>query len=266
MSITALFIEAHPGEIERFAGGFAVLLRQHKHNVYFLCATDGSKSHYENRYMLDSDLLARKRYKESVESAQSIGASFLTLGIPEEELYVTPANNEEMVRMIRSAGIDGAGPDIIITARPYQGHRDQRCMCQMILDAISMLQIPAVCPDTPCIHRLPAMIYWKDVITEPSPFTSHVTVPIDDVLTKKAALIDYHHSTYNEWLAWIEKQKNGMQKNTVGGVMTSLERCKSENALCAVQSSKKDVRYGELYQISSYGAAISGEDIHSLIS
>jgi LmbE family N-acetylglucosaminyl deacetylase len=264
MSITALFIEAHPGEIERYAGGFAALLRKHDHNVIFLCATDGSKSHFEDRYILDSDLLARRRYRESVESAKSIGAAFHSLGIPEEELYITPANSEEMVRMIRSAGTEGRGPDIIITARPFQGHRDQRYMCQMVLDAMFMLQIAAVCPDIPRLHRLPALLYWKDEFTEPSTFIPHFIVPIDDVLTKKASLMDCHQSTYFEWLPWIEQQNNRMHANNDGGGCTSIERCKRENSLHHFQNSKTISDYGEFYQISSYGSAVSGEEILSL--
>src|SRR5579871_2651627 len=197
-----LCIGAHPDDNEGSVGGTAALFRRRGDQVKFVSVTDGSKGHYTPEYIADPDSLARRRYHEATAAAAAIGAEYETMRIPDGEVYVTPANTEEMVRLIRSFGPPGHGPDLVLLNRPNDYHRDHRYAAQLVLDATYMLTVPPMCPDTRHLDRMPVFAYWYDDFRDLIAFRPDVVVPIDDVIEQKIDMAAAHISQVFEWLLY----------------------------------------------------------------
>src|SRR5438270_10519631 len=134
MSRYVLCIGAHPDDNEGSIGGTAALFRRRGDVVRFVSVTDGSKGHFAPEYIADPEALARRRHAEALAAAGVIGAEYRTMGVPDGEVYVTPAATEEMVRLIRGFGPPGQGPDLVLLNRPNDYHRDHRYAAQLVLD------------------------------------------------------------------------------------------------------------------------------------
>ena len=92
------------------------------------------------------------------------------MGLHDGEVYVTQAATGSMVRIIRSYGPPGHGPDLVLLNRPNDYHRDHRYTAQLVLDATYMLTVPPMCPDTRHLEHMPVFAYWNDVFTEGGSF------------------------------------------------------------------------------------------------
>ena len=197
-----LCIGAHPDDNEYHIGGTAALLARRGARVRFVSLTDGSKGHFAPDYIADPDALARRRYREASAAAKVIGADYETLGVPDGEVYVTPALTEMIVRLIRTAGPAGDGPDLVLLNRPTDYHRDHRYTAQLVLDAAYMLTVPAMCPDTPALRRMPVLAYWHDRFTEGGTFRADVAVDIDAAVEQKIDMVAQHESQFYEWIPY----------------------------------------------------------------
>ena len=91
--------------------------------------------------------------------------------------------------------------------RPNDYHRDHRYTSQLVLDAVYMLMVPLLCPETPAMKRMPVLAYWFDGFIEGGAFRPDVVVPIDAVAETKARCIGEHESQIFEWLPYVGGQK-----------------------------------------------------------
>ena len=130
----------------------------------------------------------------------SFGGEYQTLGVADGEVYITPPLTEQMIRAIRSFGPAGHGPDLVLLNRPSDYRRDHRYTAQLVLDAVYMLMVPFMCPETPELDRMPVLAYWFDSFNEGGPFRPDVVVPIDRVADAKARIVVEHESQLFEWL------------------------------------------------------------------
>ncbi len=200
MSLFVLCIGAHPDDNEYSVGGTAALFRKRGDSVKFISVTNGNKGHFAPEYVGNSGLLARRREMEARRAAEVIGAEYATMGISDGEVYVTPDATEEMVRVIRSFGPPGHGPDLVLLNRPNDYHRDHRYTAHLVLDATYMLTVPPMCSNTRHLDRMPVFAYWNDTFTEGGLFRADVVVPIDSVLETKIDMLMAHESQFFEWL------------------------------------------------------------------
>jgi N-acetylglucosamine malate deacetylase 1 len=200
--IHVLSIGAHPDDAEHSIGGTAALLRERGDVVRFVSVSDGSKGHYLPEYVSDPEALAHRRYGEALAATEIIGATYDTMHLPDGEVYVTPANTEEMVRLIRSFGEPGLGPDLVLLNRPTDYHRDHRYTAQLVLDATYILTVPPMCPDTRHLDRMPVFAYWHDNFTEGGAFRPDIVIPIDRVMDKKIDMVCAHESQFFEWIPY----------------------------------------------------------------
>src|SRR2546423_15406098 len=189
-----LCIGAHPDDNEGSVGGTAARFRIRGDAVKLVSVTDGSKGHFAPEYIHDPDALASRRAEEARAAAAVIGAEYESMRIPDGEVYVTQSATEEMIRLIRSFGPPGHGPDLVLLNRPSDYHRDHRYTAQLVLDATYMLTVPPMCPDTRHLDRMPVFAYWQDDFTEGSPFRADVVVPIDDTIEQKIDMVCAHAS------------------------------------------------------------------------
>ncbi|MGC8666920.1 MAG: PIG-L deacetylase family protein [Chthonomonadales bacterium] len=197
-----LCIGAHPDDVEGAMGATAALYSRRGHHVIVASVTDGRRGHFAPQYLADPSALARRRRDEALHSAALIGAEYRCLDIPDGEVYVTPANTEAVIRLIRAAGPPGVGPDVVFLNRPNDYHRDHRYTARLVLDATYMLTVPGMCPDAPHLARMPVFAYWYDDFTEGGTFRADVVVPIGDALEAKVDMICAHASQFFEWLPY----------------------------------------------------------------
>src|SRR5437660_29270 len=87
----AVFLGARPEDNEGSIGGTAALFSKRGDRVKFVSATDGSKGHFAPQYISDPESLATRRSAEARKASSIIGAEYESLGIPDGEVYVTPA-------------------------------------------------------------------------------------------------------------------------------------------------------------------------------
>lgn len=266
MTSTVLFIGSKPGEIEWNAAGFAALCREGNATVHFVSVTDGSKSHYERKYIQDPDALARKRYHEAKTSSEKIDAVYELMGLPEGEVFVNLANTEEMIRFIRNTGIESRGPDLVVTSRLGFGDRDQRYCSQLVHDAFSMLRIASMCADTPYLERLPILAYWRDDYVQGGSFRPDVRIDVTPVIDSKCEMIASYESVVFEWMPWINDMLETIPEDEEGRVAfvrrlleKEQERRSGESDLNADNAEPR--RFLEWYQISEYGARAEADDL-----
>jgi LmbE family N-acetylglucosaminyl deacetylase len=256
-----LAIGAHPDDIEGHIGGTVALFRKRGDAVKFVSVTDGSKGHYAPEYIADPDLLVRRRHAEITAAVGLIGAEYECMGIPDGEVYVNPANTEAMVRLIRTYGAPGQGPDLVLLNRPTDYHRDHRYSAQLVLDATYMLTVPPMCPDTRHLDRMPVFAYWHDDFTEGGVFRADVAVPIDNTIEAKIDMACKHESQFFEWLPYNAGVLENFPKDAAGRRAKLSDQYKERaaaqrekySAQLADLAGGTAVQYVEAFQISEYG-------------
>lgn len=256
MALHVLCIGAHPDDSESSIGGTAAMLRRRGDVVRFVSVTNGNKGHFAPEYRSNPDLLIARRDAEARSAASIIGAEYECLGIPDGEVYVTPEATQRIVRLIRSFGEPGRGPDLVLLNRPNDYHRDHRYTAQLVLDASYMLTVPMMCPDTRHLGRMPVFAYWWDRFTEPTPFRVDVAVPIDDTLEQKIDMICRHESQFFEWLPYNAGMFKEVPRDPAGRRVMIADKYRSKAstireacAACLPSGSW----YAEAFQVSEYG-------------
>lgn len=267
-----LCIGAHPDDNEWHIGGVAALFRARGDAVRFVSVTNGNKGHFAEEYKADPDALARRRHREALAAAAVIGAEYETLGLPDGEVYVIPANTEAMIRLIRNFGPPGQGPDLVLLNRPNDYHRDHRYSAQLVLDAAYMLTVPLMCPDIRHLDRMPVFAYWDDTFTEGGVFQPDVIVPIDAAIEQKIDMVCAHESQFFEWLPFNRGSLADVPADPAARRALVAERCRERAAACrqtyaelmAFLSGWEEAQYAEAFQISEYGRRPAEEELKEL--
>jgi LmbE family N-acetylglucosaminyl deacetylase len=252
-----LCIGAHPDDNEYSVGGTAALFRRRGDAVKFAAVTNGNKGHFADEYRVDPARLAQRRHGEALRAGAVIGAEYEIWDVPDGELYVTPQLTERMIRLIRSFGPPGHGPDLVLLNRPNDYHRDHRYAAQLVLDATYMLTVPLICPGTRHLDRMPVFAYWGDSFTEGGLFRADVAVAIDSVIEAKAEMLCAHESQFFEWLPYNSGAPDPVPADApsrrahVTRVAQDLGRRRREQCGALLPA---ECAYAEAFQISEYGA------------
>lgn len=268
-----LCIGAHPDDCDFSIGGTAALFARRGDRVKFVSVTNGDRGHFAEIYARDRAALAARRMAEAARAVQVFGGEFECLGVPDGEVYVTPELTERMVRLIRSYGTPGQGPDLVLFNRPNDYHRDHRYSSQLVLDAAYLLTVPLMCPDAPHLSRMPLFMYWYDAFREGGEFRPDVRVAIDSVMDVKLEVALCHESQLFEWLpfnAGTLEQVPDDAEGRRGWVRDRLERRASAvRARCDVSqftSSTAHELHSEALQLCEYGRQPEGEELKTLFS
>lgn len=270
MALDILCIGAHPDDNEFSIGGTIALLTARGHRVRMLTVTNGCRGHYFPEYVADIGLLAERRRLESIEAARIARADYACLGINDGEVYVTPDSTEAMIRAIRSFGELGRGPDLILTNRPDDYHRDHRYTARLVLDAVYMLTVPPMCPDAPALRRMPVIAYWQDSFTEGGAFRPDAVVTIDAGMAEKVAMVCAHKSQFYEWIPynsashpsfadWPEDESRRYAR--MDGILREMSAATARRYRTLMQ---RDGLYAEAFQISEYGDTPGEERLREL--
>ncbi len=271
MPLNVLCIGAHPDDCDGHMGGTAALMAKRGDRVKFVSVTDGSKGHFQPEYVANPDALARRRFAEATAAVNLIGGEFETMGVPDGEVYVNPANTEAMVRLIRNFGPPGQGPDLVLLNRNNDYHRDHRYTAQLVLDATYMLTVPPMYPDTRHLDRMPVFAYWQDEFTEGGNFQPDVIVNIESGIETMIDMICCHESQFFEWLPYNAQELDGFPKDAATRreliasryKKRSAERVKRYAGVVDFQGGRAP-KYIEAFQISEYGRCPTDQEMCDL--
>jgi LmbE family N-acetylglucosaminyl deacetylase len=188
-----LIIGAHPDDAEYAAGGLAALYCQLGHVVRMVSITNGESGHQK----AFGPRLVERRRLEAANAAAIIGAEHHVGDEPDGHLWNTPDLRHRLIRLIRTFK-----PDLVLTHRPQDYHPDHRATGQAVIDAAYLLTVPAICPETPHLNKMPVFAALYDKFTRPCPFEPTVVVDIASVWEKKIAMLAAHESQFFEWLPY----------------------------------------------------------------
>ncbi|MGI6336007.1 MAG: PIG-L deacetylase family protein [Eubacteriales bacterium] len=189
-----LAIGAHPDDCDLCFGGTAALFAKAGHAVKFISATNGDTGHH----VIGGGQLARRRYKETQESAKLAGiAEYEVFDIHNNGLTPDIPTRERFIKAIREWKTD-----LLFTHRTVDYHPDHRATAQLVQDSSYAIIIPNVCPLTPVLTKAPVILYFADRFRKPCPFTPDVVVDIDTTIDTKLAMFRAQESQVFEWLAY----------------------------------------------------------------
>ncbi len=254
---TLMLIGAHPDDAEYHAGGLAALCAQAGWKIVMLHATDGAAGHFRG----PPAALRRRRVLEARAAAAVVGATSMTLGQPDGGLYVTAATTRAMATAIRRAQ-----PDVLVTHRCGDYHRDHDRTAQLVRDCAYLLQAPLFCPRVKPLAHLPVILYYADRFTEPGPFVPHWGVNLEPAIAAKAAMLAAHRSQFAEWLPYIGAGSSVLPYARYATAYATLEDGMQElvrelgrrSAKAFGRAFQRRIRYLETFQISEYGDGQAG--------
>ncbi len=257
-----MLIGAHPDDCESMAGGLAALCARAGWRVRFVSVTDGGSGHHE----MKRPALVRVRAVEAKRAAGRIGADAISLHEPDGGVYVTPSSTDKTIAAIRRFA-----PDVLVTHRDCDYHRDHRYTARLVLDASFMLQVPLVCPNVRALAAVPVILYAADGFTEGPVFRPHLVLDTSSVQTLRTRMLLDHASQFLEWLPWVngDKRIGRRRRADPAAVARRLEegpRRYAERFAVALKA-----RYGrrvtaaEAYQISEYGRRLTPAELQTLI-
>jgi LmbE family N-acetylglucosaminyl deacetylase len=196
-----MVLMAHPDDPGLLCSGLAIKMTQRGHKVRFVSATNGNMGH-QTRGPIE---LAYIELEETRKAAAAVGAEYECLNINDGDVYVNHENLGKVISAIRRYD-----PDLVITHRSNDYHRDHRYTSQLVLDASYMLIVPHYYADTPIpeSRKMPVFMYAYDKFMNPYPFTPNVLLDITDVSEQKAVALINHESQMMEWLPWTMNQEN----------------------------------------------------------
>jgi N-acetylglucosamine malate deacetylase 1 len=249
-----LVIGAHPDDCEYSAGGVTCLWTQLGHKVKTVSLTNGDAGHIDTA----GAHLARRRTAEAAAAAKAMGAESLVLTNHDGELMPTLENRMEIIRIIREFQAD-----LVLTHRTNDYHPDHRYTGVLVQDAINMVIVANLMPQTPAI-RMPVLMYMWDHFQKPYPFIPDVIVDIDEVYEQKIDALHCHTSQMYEFLYGKTDipldQRREWIKTKVEGDLSAATKMYREKLRALYGPEKGDkVHYVEAFEISEYGAPLSDE-------
>jgi LmbE family N-acetylglucosaminyl deacetylase len=263
-----LVIGAHPDDPDIMCGGVAIMYSSRGHHVKFLSLTNGDTGHHH----IGGIELARRRYAEAQASAGVAGISeYQVLDNHCGELEPSIANRKQVIRCIREYQ-----PDLIITHRPNDYHPDHRSTSTLVMDASYIVTVPNMLPLTDFLPRPPRICYMFDRFMKPNPFTPDIIVPIDEVVGRKAEMLDCHRSQMYEWIPFNQgildqvpdddtKRRSWLIDKLLAGYFKTM-REDLQAPLAAMYGAQRAsaIRYVEAFEFCEYGAGLKSSDIHAL--
>lgn len=201
-----MVIMAHPDDPTLQAGGLTLKLTSLGHKVKWVSTTNGNMGHqWRNPIQL-----AAMELNETIKAANSLGAEYECLNINDGYVFPNREQTEMIIRVIRKYD-----PDLVITHRPNDYHRDHRYTSQLVMDASYMLIVPHYCPDIPISpsRKHPIIAYSYDHFKKPYLFEPNVLLDVTREYDIKAKALAMHESQLFEWLPWTMDMENQIPEN-----------------------------------------------------
>lgn len=194
----AMFIFAHPDDIEFGVAGTAAKWAKAGCDVTYVVITDGNVGSHEEG--MTADKVARIRREEQTAAAEVVGARCIFLGYHDGLLQPTLELRKDLVRLIRkhkpNAVVCG-DPSVYFPSNQYINHPDHRAAAQAALDAVfpaaeMTLLYPDMAAEGLVGHKVNYVyVHWGQ---KPNLF-----VDISDVIDLKIEALRQHKSQIGDW-------------------------------------------------------------------
>ncbi|HMF30058.1 MAG TPA: PIG-L deacetylase family protein [Candidatus Lokiarchaeia archaeon] len=262
--LKVMVIMAHPDDPDLETGGLALKLVAAGHHVRFVACTNGNMGHN----LKGPIELAYIELGETQRACEVLGVEYECLNINDGHIYVNRENTGKVIDCIRRYD-----PDLVITHRSNDYHRDHRYTSQLVLDASYMLIVPHYFPETPIpsSRKMPVFMYAYDKFKKPYAFIPNVLLDITDVYDKKAEAVIQHTSQMMEWLPWTMSMESmvppdydrRMQMEVLEMLMLSVFGgiLSDYRPLWKKGYAGQKVSKGEAYEICEYGTQPSNEQL-----
>ncbi len=194
----AMFIYAHPDDIEFGVAGTAAKWAAADCEVTYVLLTDGNVGSHEDGMSVAE--LARIRRAEQTAAAEVVGAQCIFLGHDDGLLQPTLELRKELVRLIRrhrpNAVVCG-DPTLYFPSDTYINHPDHRAAAQVALDAVfpaseMSLLYPDLADEGLAGHKVNYVyVHWGQ--------DPNVYIDISDWIDVKIKALRQHESQLGEW-------------------------------------------------------------------
>ncbi|MEZ4516551.1 MAG: PIG-L deacetylase family protein [Chloroflexota bacterium] len=195
---TAMFIFAHPDDIEFGCAGTAAKWTQAGSRVIYVVITDGNVGSHEDG--MTSERLAEVRREEQTAAGKVAGAECIFLGYHDGFLQPTLELRKELVRLIRQykpTAVVCGDPTNFFPRDDYINHPDHRAAGQAALDAIfPAAEMTLLYPDLAAEGLVGHKVNYVYVN-----FTQRVNhyIDITDTIDLKIEALREHKSQLGDW-------------------------------------------------------------------
>lgn len=195
---TAMFIFAHPDDIEFGVAGTAARWAQAGSRVIYVIITDGNVGSHEDG--MTPERLAAIRRAEQTAAGEAVGAECIFLGYHDGFLQPTLELRKDLVRLIRQYRPEAVvclDPTNFYPAENYINHPDHRAAGQAALDAVfpaaeMSLLYPDLAAEGLTGHKV-------DYVFVTFSERANYYVDIKDTIDLKIAALKKHASQLGEW-------------------------------------------------------------------
>jgi LmbE family N-acetylglucosaminyl deacetylase len=218
MNELAMFIGAHPDDVEAFASGTLQLLQTRGFGAHILVATDGGAGS-----RLPREEVFKIRSAEGKQAAEFLGASYNNLRWRDGEIDPTSDNIRALAVEIRKHS-----PSLIFTHPQHDNTLDHQKLSGMVMDAaIRARLVNAIDMEAPVLAEQVALYHWdrQGLLDDRRQFavaTTLVALP-EDVLERKlmafgmhASMI--HPSTIERARLWAQIRGEQLRSDAAGVV------------------------------------------------
>ena len=226
---TAMFIFAHPDDIEFGVAGTAAQWAKAGSRIIYVVITDGNVGSHEAD--MTTERLAEIRRAEQTAAGEAVGAECIFLGYHDGFLQPTLELRKDLVRLIRQHKPDAVvcpDPTNFFPTENYINHPDHRAAGQVVLDAV----FPAA----------GNVAYFPELLAEG--FQPHMPKEVWCSLTMQP------NTTLDVTEMWDVKMQAILQHTTqVQEPEKLIERFKSRRA---EDSTEENPRYEEKFRVVKY--------------
>jgi LmbE family N-acetylglucosaminyl deacetylase len=197
---TAMFIYAHPDDIEFSAGGTSALWAKHGCDNIYVVITDGNVGSHEQG--MTAERLIETRRKEQRKAAEVAGASGCEfLGYHDGLLQATLELRKQLVRLIRKYK-----PNVVVCGDPSNlfpnesriNHPDHRAAGTAALDAtFPAAEMPLLYPDLEAEGLTPHKVNYV-YVSNPAQEANYY-VDVSETLDTKIEALRQHVSQLGDW-------------------------------------------------------------------
>ena len=195
----AMFIFAHPDDIEFGVAGTAALWAKHGCDILYVILTDGNIGSHDPE--MTAERLADIRRAEQTAAADVVGARCVFMGEPDGRLQPTLDLRKRLVRLIRQHR-----PNVVVCGDPnfyysetYINHPDHRNAGQVAMEAVfPSADSPLLFPELVTEEQLePHKVNYVYVTFNRQ--DANLYVDISETIETKIAALKKHESQLKEW-------------------------------------------------------------------
>jgi LmbE family N-acetylglucosaminyl deacetylase len=194
----AMFIFAHPDDIEFGSAGTAAKWVRQGSEVIYVVLTDGNIGSHDPE--MTAEKLAEIRRREQTAAADVVGARCIYLGEPDGRLQPTLELRKKLVRLIRKHK-----PNVVVCGDPqffysdgYINHPDHRNAGQVALEAVfPSADSPLIFPELVEEGYLPHKVNY--VYISFGRREANTYIDISETIQLKIAALRKHESQLGDW-------------------------------------------------------------------